>query len=79
MGPARGGALASELFSHHLAQDVLIEREVRRHETLQARVFIAQLPQLADLGEPELAASTAETISRYPSLRLLAMSGQLCA
>jgi hypothetical protein len=36
-------------------KDLLIEREVRRHETLQARVLIAQLPQLADLGEPELA------------------------
>src|SRR5207302_7049676 len=52
-GPAHDGALASELFSDHLAQDVLIEREVR-HQALEARVLIAQLAQLPDLGEPEL-------------------------
>src|SRR5882762_4177929 len=52
-GPAHGVALASELFSDHLAQDVLIEREVG-HQALEARVLIAQLAELADLGEPEL-------------------------
>src|SRR5579871_2368885 len=51
--PARDGALASELFSDHLAQDVLVEREVG-DQALQARVLIAQLAELADLGEPEL-------------------------
>src|SRR5438270_194118 len=52
-GPAHDGALASELFSDHLAQDVFIEREIG-YETLQARVLITQLAELADLGEPEL-------------------------
>src|SRR6267378_4550946 len=52
-GPAHDGAPASELFSDHLAQDVLIEREIG-YETLQARVLITQLAQLVDLGEPEL-------------------------
>src|SRR5579862_122425 len=53
IGPARDGALASELFSDHLAEDVFIEREVG-HQALEARVLIAQLAELADLGEPEL-------------------------
>src|SRR2546429_104585 len=52
-GPAHGGALASELFSDHLAEDVLIEREIG-HQALQPRVLITQLAELADLGEPEL-------------------------
>jgi hypothetical protein len=32
---------------------VLIEREIG-HQALQARVLVPQLPQLVDLGQPEL-------------------------
>jgi len=48
-GPtARGVAPASDSFSHDLAQDVLVEREIRQ-ETLELAVLFAQLPQFAQL------------------------------
>lgn len=34
LGPARGAALASEFFSDHLAQDVLIQRQLRHQAHL---------------------------------------------
>jgi len=40
-GPAHDGALASELFSDHLTEDVFIEREVG-HRALEACILIAQ-------------------------------------
>jgi len=49
IGPARDGALASELFSDHLAEDVLVEGQIG-HQALEACVLIAQLAELADLG-----------------------------
>jgi len=39
--PAHDGALASELFSYHLTEDVFIEREVG-HQALEACILIAQ-------------------------------------
>src|SRR6516164_1225221 len=53
IGPAHDGALASELFSDYLAQDVFVERQIG-YQALQACVLIAQLPELTDLGEPHL-------------------------
>jgi len=40
--------------SQHLLEDVLVERQIR-HETLQARILLTHLPQLADLGYAQAA------------------------
>jgi hypothetical protein len=50
--PARDGALAPGLSSDNYPQDVLAERQVR-HEPLQARVLIAQLPHRAQRREAQ--------------------------
>lgn len=45
---------ASELFSHHLIQDVLVECQIS-DQALEPRVLIAQLAQLLDLAQAQVA------------------------
>ena len=44
---------ASELFSHDLREDALVERQIR-YQALQTSILVPQLPQLFDLRHPIL-------------------------
>ena len=52
--PAPVCELALDFFSDHLLQDLLVERQVG-DESLQPRILVAHLPQLADLRHAQAA------------------------
>ena len=43
---------ASELFSNHLIQNVLVQRQIR-HKPLQSRVLVLELAQSSQFAHPQ--------------------------
>src|ERR1700686_1569767 len=77
--PAPGVGSASELFSRHLRQDMLVECEIG-DQAFQPRVLVAQLSQLLEFGEPQVAvALLPEVEARFAAPELPAHVRRRCA